>query len=92
LKIINLEFDSLLVALAGNPYGRKEFDRQVRPHIDNDLDYCLVFPEHIKCVVSSFVQGFFGYWLESMGVDGIVQHIEIKSKHPELRESIIKNL
>ena len=87
-----MTFNSSLVALAGNPYGKKEFNNQVRPYIDDGLDYCLIFPEHIEYVVSSFVQGFFGYWLDSMGKDGIIQHIEIKSKHPGLKDSIIKNL
>jgi len=92
LRTITLQFDSSLVSLAGNPYGKKEFDNQVRPYIDNDLDYCIIFPEHIKYVASSFVQGFFGYWIESIGVDGIVRHIDIKSNHPELKDSIIKRL
>ena len=89
---IELKVNSSLIALAGNPFGKKIFNDQVKPQLTEEKDYCIVFPNHIQKIASSFIEGFFSYWKNSIGIDGIAQHIQIIAVYPGLRESIIKNL
>ena len=92
MKRIELKLDRSLIALAGNPFGRKVFEEQVKSCLDTDTDYCIVFPKNVEMVGSSFVQGFFNYWLQTIGLDGILKHIKVEASSPDLVSTIYANL
>ena len=90
---INLEFKRSTVALAGNPYGRKVFSEQVEPKLGKIDDVVtIVFPEQISFITSSFVQGFFDFWLRSMSIDEIKKKVLIESSNDRVKEYIWSNL
>lgn len=89
---IELKFDRSLVGLAGNPYGKKEFERQVNIDIPVDDVVVFVFPDNIKRIASSFVQGFFSRWVTEYGDEYVKSHIEIRTPYPELVTFIMNNI
>lgn len=92
MKTIKLHFDKSLIALAGNPFGRAIFDEQVDRSTVTDDTIVIEFPEQIVKVASSFVQGFFSYWLDSIGIEGIQKQIKIVTSYQELTNYIWDNL
>lgn len=92
MKTVNLTFKQTLVSLAGNPFGKKTFEEQVKPYLNDEMDICIVFPNHIEMIASSFVQGFFAYWLNSLGLDGILRHIKVKAKNEDIVRRVYDNL
>ena len=90
MQTIKLEFKKTMVALAGNPYGKSVFEEQVVPKIDKkegDM-ITIVFPDNITYATSSFIQGFFDFWLKTMGIDKVRDKIVIESKNDRLIKSI----
>lgn len=91
MVIIELKFDSTITSLAGNPYGRKVFDEQVKYKI-NYADQCVIaFPLQIKRIASSFVQGFFKEIIENVGLLNFNNQIIIKG-NPKIIKTIQENL
>jgi hypothetical protein len=89
---IELRFKPATVALAGNPYGRKEFNNQVKPKLNQDKQITLVFPDQIIYITSSFIQGFFDYWLRTIGIENMRKNITVQTTHDNLTAYIWKNL
>lgn len=89
---IKLQFDSTLVGLAGNPFGKKTYEDQVKRKAKVGEDIILVIPARIQRIASSFIQGFFKEWLENVGVEGIREHVTIECENPKIKELIFKNL
>lgn len=93
MNTITLKFDNTMTRLAGNPYGKKIYDEQVK---DNYTDYTkkldIIFPNNIEKIASSFVQGFFSYLVSEIGYEGIDENITIKAGSEELSKLIIKRL
>ena len=96
---IQLEFKKSVIALAGNPYGKQVFQEQVQSVLDSrcidvenmattDEKIEIVFPDQITYATSSFIQGFFDYWLTTIGYDMVHEIIEISSVH----ESVVQNV
>ena len=56
---IEIKVEKSLSGLAGYDYGKKIYNEQVKEKIDISKNITIIFPEHIKRVASSFVQGFF---------------------------------
>ncbi|MBQ3706513.1 MAG: DUF4325 domain-containing protein [Clostridia bacterium] len=82
---INLQFKQPMVALAGNPFGKRTFNEQVKPKItDKDDSVVIVFPDQITHVTSSFIQGFFSTWLRDNGPQIIKKKVKIESKHKRI--------
>ena len=77
-NIIKLELDENATRLAGNPYGREIYRKQVKDKIDINNINTIEFPERIKKVASSFVQGFFTELLDTHGYYKMRNIIEIK--------------
>ena len=90
-KIV-LGFDKSLITLAGNRYGRKIFTDQVKDKIVYDKDITFVFPEHIKSIASSFIQGFFKEIVDEIGINGIEKNVELDSSIDDLKTYVIKSL
>lgn len=93
MKTITLKFDNTITRLAGNPYGKKIYEDQIK---DNYTDYSekllITFPNNIEKVASSFVQGFFSYLVSEIGYEGIDENISIKASSEELSKLILKRL
>ena len=92
MKTINLTFSKSMIALAGNPFGRNTFREQVVPHLEGEDKFCIVFPNQIEMIASSFVQGFFAHWLQEYGVEGVFQHVQVMAKDDDVVRRICENL
>lgn len=91
MVIIELKFDKTITSLAGNPYGRKVFDEQVKDKI-NYMDQCIIiFPDQIVRVASSFVQGFFKDIVANVGLLNFTNQIIIKG-NPRVIKTIKENI
>ena len=91
MLIIELKFDKTITSLAGNPYGRKVFQEQVKKKIDYSDQCIIVFPEQIVRIASSFVQGFFKEIVDSIGLSNFDNQIIIKG-NKRVIESIKENI
>ena len=67
-------------SLVGYPFGEKTFKEQVSAQIDYEKHITIVFPENIKMVASSFIQGFFDEIIKHIGFKGIDEKVTIKIK------------
>ena len=93
MNTIQLQFSNATVALAGNPYGKKVFEEQVRPKIDSlDDDTTIVLPSQIEFVTSSFIQGFFDTWLHHYGVENTKKHVKIDAANKSVVDYIWDNI
>ena len=91
-KIITLTFDKTITRLAGYPFGKNIYNQQVKDQIDFENGTCIVFPEQIVRIASSFVQGFFEEIVKVVSVSEVGRKIDIKCNGDELRNSIINDL
>lgn len=87
-KTIELKFDKTMTSLAGFEYGKSVYKAQVNTR---EFD-TLIFPDEIKMVASSFVQGFFSELIKKIGIVEINKKITIIAKDRELVERIKKNI
>ncbi len=85
---INLEFDKTLTSLAGNQFGKSEFNKQIQ-NVQYEDCYELSFPDRIQNMATSFIQGFFQEFVRCFGISGIEEKVEIKSTIPNLKQFII---
>ena len=86
--VIELKFDKLLTSLAGNQFGCSEFQKQIK-EVDYDSSYKIIFPMGIKYIATSFIQGFFKSFVETIGITGIEDKVEIESSIKNLKQLII---
>ncbi len=92
-KEIHLEFDKTLSNLTGNSYGRRVFNEQIGESFVPGEKITIIFPDNIKNIGSSFIQGFFEKIAESVGISGIEEYVELHAKSIEnAQEYIIKKL
>lgn len=89
---IVLQFDKAATRVAGFPYGKSIFEKQVKGKINYSEYTEIVFPDSIKRVASSFVQGFFEEIVQNIGYGGVEKLISIKTCSGELSESIKRNI
>lgn len=90
-KIFKLKFDSNITRLAGNPYGREEYDKQLRGKIDFNNVSVIVFPKEIENIASSFVQGFFADIVDNLGFGEVKTKIEIQANE-KVKEKVQRSL
>lgn len=89
---IELRFDKATTRLAGNPYGRKIYMEQVKGRIKYNEKNCIIFPNQIEKIASSFTQGLFSEIIKKIGYVGIDQKIQIKARNEELEKTIYEDL
>ena len=77
-NIIVLTFSYPLKVLAGNDFGREIFQQQIESKFKFDMINTLVFPDTVKIICSSFVQGLFSKYLENMSPEKIMSMLEIE--------------
>lgn len=78
-KNIKLEFNGAITRLAGNPYGKKVYEEQVKNIFDFNDKNVIIFPNTIEDIAISFVQGFISEILEKIDRDMLFDHIEIEA-------------
>lgn len=91
-NVINLEFDKSTTRLAGNPYGKEEFEEQVKAKINYDMINIIKFPDNIEKIASSFTQGFFSEVINKVGYDEFKNLITIEAKNPKLVKEILEDI
>lgn len=89
---INLNFDKTISGLAGNDYGVSEYKKQLENKIDYNKINVIIFPENIKKVAISFIQGMFNEILKKVDKQEIEKYIEIQSSSQKLTDKIISNI
>lgn len=85
---IKLEFDKLLTSLAGNKFGVSEFEKQIK-EVKYENKYKIIFPDRIRYIATSFIQGFFQKFVETIGISGIEEKVEVSSSIENLKQLII---
>ncbi len=88
---VELLFDSTITRLAGYPFGKEVYDKQVRGKLDYSKVAYIEFPTQIVKAASSFTQGFFEEIINEVGFDGLDEKIILVCS-TTLKESIISNL
>lgn len=89
---IELQFGKAVTRLAGNEYGRKIYNEQVKDKIDFSTKTQIVFPDQIISIASSFIQGFFDEIIANIGFMGVGEQVIIIAPRINVEEKIIKNL
>ena len=89
---IELQFGKAVTRLAGNEYGRKIYNEQVKDIIDFSTKTQIVFPDQIITIASSFIQGFFDEIIANVGFMGVGEQVIIIAPRINVEEKIIKNL
>lgn len=91
-NIIELKFDKTISGLAGNDYGYEEYKKQIKDKFNHDKKNIIIFPEQIKKVAISFVQGMFKDILKEIDKNEIEKYVIIKSSSDQLTKRIWNNI
>lgn len=91
-NVIKLEFDKTIAGLAGNAYGYEEYKKQIEKRFDYEKKNIIEFPEHIKKVAISFVQGMFKDILKEINKNEIEKYVTIITSSEQLTSKIIQNI
>ena len=86
--IKELKFNKTITSLAGNKYGQKVFEEQVK-NVSCDEKYTIIFPNQIEDIATSFIQGFFQQFVMEMGIYGIEKNVQIESSIKNLKQLIM---
>lgn len=88
-KVI-LEFDKKLANLAGYEFGVKVYNEQVKDKLDLTKEFEIEFPQEIRMVAYSFVQGFFSEIVKQIGLKSTEEKLKISNE--KIYKSVIKKL
>ena len=93
-QIICLHAPEKDTCLSGTKRGHEMFERQVENVINYDLDgrIMFLFPEQVKKISSSFLQGFFWEVQREIGLRGIEDKVEIRSSAGNLKKLVLEAL
>lgn len=91
-NVVQLEFKRNITKLAGYSLGKEIYDSQVKGRVDFEKTIRIEFPDDIRDIASSFIQGFFYEFIEKIGIKGIQERVEIVSSKTDMKEEIINNL
>lgn len=75
---IIITFNKPLKVLAGNDFGKEVFQNQIEEKFNMTEINTIVFPNTIEIICSSFVQGLFSKYLESMSPEKIMSLIHVE--------------
>ena len=89
---IELVFANDLSKLAGNTFGVKTYEEQVKDNIDLTKKIVFIIPSGIDRVASSFVQGFFDEIVNEIGISGIEEQISFESSVENIKQFVLDNL
>lgn len=85
---VKLEFEKDLSYLAGYDFGLKTYQDQIFDKIDFSKPFIIVFPDGIKGVASSFVQGLFKEIVGQMGLIDTENNVTIKARNENVANDI----
>jgi len=91
-NIIELKFERTIAGLAGNDYGYEEYKKQIKGKIDYKKNNTIIFPEQIRKVAISFIQGMFREILERIDKNEIEKYVTIESSSEQLTKKIVSNI
>lgn len=91
-NVINLVFDNTISGLAGYEYGNYEYKKQLEEKMDYNKLNIIVFPDNIKKIAISFVQGMFAEILKKVNKDEIEKYIEIESPYEKVKQKVWYNI
>lgn len=89
-NIIELNIDKNFICLAGNDYGKKIYNEQVKNIIDISKDFYIKFPSSVKFISSSFVVGLFFEIVNEIGLKMTEERAHIISEYKSVRSIINK--
>lgn len=89
---IELKFEQTIAGLAGNDYGYEEYKNQIKEKFDYNKNNTIIFPEQIRKVAISFVQGMFRDILERIDKNEIEKYVTIISSSEQLTQKIMSNI
>ena len=82
-----LIFKKSMADLAGNRFGRRIYEDQVKPFFDSDAENIVIIPENI-----SFIQGIYAELSETYGCNEALQKMTLKSDNKETMDKIEKSI
>ena len=91
-NLIKLEFDKMVVDLAGNSLGRRVFDNQVENKFKDDSINIVIIPASINDVGSSFIQGMYYKISETYGKSKALKLMKIDCEKTDVLEKIQKSI
>lgn len=86
---ILLTFDTDLLALWGENFGKEIWKTQIEPYSDQN-SITLVFPEQISCVATSFGRGLLGNEINKLGINAVKRKYTIQSLNKEYQQRFSK--
>ena len=92
MNIIELNFIPTVTRITGNKYGYTTYNEQIKPKIKENEKNIIVFPDNIKAIGISFVQGMMTEEIIKYGKQGVLEHFEFKSSNANVVEKIIESI
>ena len=89
MKIL-LTFDTDLLALWGEDFGKEIWETQIEPYCDQN-SITLVFPEQISCVATSFGRGLLGGEINKLGINAVKRKYTIQSLNKDCQQQFSKH-
>ncbi|MGJ0961066.1 hypothetical protein ACR75P_05145 [Faecalicoccus pleomorphus] len=89
---ITLTFDRTLSHIAGNLYGQEVYKKQLENKISIDQVNEIWFPDQIKGVSISFIQGMIKDLVNMYGKDTVLRKISLKSNNAYLQKRLERNI
>ena len=87
---ILLTFDTDLLALWGEDFGKEIWETQIEPYSDQN-SITLVFPEQISCVATSFGRGLLGGEINKLGINTVKRKYTIQSLNKDCQQQFSKH-
>lgn len=92
-NLFELKVDKTFSRLSGNRFGRSVFEEQVKDTISYMDKIIIIFPDFIKKVGVSFIQGFFEEMISTLGINEFENNVDIKSNTiPNLKSIVMDEL
>lgn len=89
MKIL-LTFDTNLLALWGEDFGKEIWTTQIEPYSDQE-HLTLVFPEQISCVATSFGRGLLNDEINKYGLNAVKRKYTIQSLNKYCQQRFSKH-
>ena len=89
MKIL-LTFDTDLLALWGEDFGKEIWETQIEPYSDQN-SITLVFPEQISYVATSFGRGLLGGEINKLGINAVKRKYTIQSLNKDCQQQFSKH-
>lgn len=82
---ILLTFNTELLALWGQDFGKEIWKTQIEPYSDQK-SITLVFPQEISCVATSFGRGLLGNEIKKLGINAVKRKYTIQSQKKDFEK------